>query len=111
MVGKYLVRMVSNGDNNTPASPADMTAMARLAKGCELSATLAPPTPKRVNSPGSEMLNIAASKLLVQLSMVLRRTECRNDAFDPFHTPHAPSFCHSCEMTSRRESGRRSSSL
>ena len=32
-------------------------------------------------------------------------------AFAPFQTPHAPSFVHSWEMTSIKESPRRSSSL
>lgn len=31
--------------------------------------------------------------------------------FVPFHTPHADSFCHSWEMTSRRASERFRSSL
>lgn len=34
-----------------------------------------------------------------------------NVAFDPFQTPHAPSFVQSWEMTSNNESPRRSPSL
>lgn len=34
-----------------------------------------------------------------------------NVQFVAFQTPHADSFCHSCDITSRSESGRLSSSL
>lgn len=62
--------------------------------------------PNPVIAPGSGTLTNAANKLRDQLSVVLNSTLYINVAFDAFHTPHAPSFDHNCEMTSKIESDR-----
>lgn len=58
-------------------------------------------------TPRSGTLKTALKKLLDQFSSRDCKTVYRKVAFAPFHTPHAPSLCHSCPMTSRMASGRR----
>ncbi len=58
-------------------------------------------------SPRSGTLNRALSKLLDQFSSKDWRTVYRKEAFAPLNTPQAFSFCQSCDMTSKVESGRR----
>lgn len=58
-------------------------------------------------TPRSGTFKTALRKLLDQFSSKDCRTVYRKVAFAPFHTPHAPSLCHSCPMTSRIASGRR----
>lgn len=48
---------------------------------------------------------MAAIILRDQLSAVLSKILYTNVAFEPFHTPQAPSVAHNCEITSRIESG------
>ena len=55
-------------------------------------------------------MNRALRRLRVQFSNSDCRRVYKKVAFDPFHTPHTPSFAHSCESTSSTESGLRRSS-
>jgi hypothetical protein len=95
----------------TPAIPAAVTATVKLANGFGLSTTSRPPIPEPAMPPGSGTLRSAERRLRVQLSMVLRRKLYTKVALVPFHSPHALSLCHSCPITSNRESDFRSSSL
>lgn len=109
----YLVRTMSRGARTSPATPAATTAVPSDASGEGLSIMSRPPTlpPVPESKPGSGRLSTAEKRLRVQVSIVLRRTLYRNVTFVPFQTPQEPSRCHSCESTSSKESGRRSSSL
>ena len=103
----YLVLTISIGANTNPAIPAAPTATATLATGFGLSNILILPTglPK-LNNVASGKSSMALSKLLVHVSIVLRRTLYTNVEFVPFQTPQAPSLLHSWVSTSTRESGR-----
>lgn len=93
----YRVRIMSIGARINPAIPAAATAIPMLAKGFELSSMFVLPPANDVPTPareGSGKFNNADSKLLDQVSIVLRSTLYTKVLFVPFHIPHAPSFDH-----------------
>lgn len=99
----YFVRTMSRGASARPAIAAAPTAIPRDDQGYGES-TISSPTPMILPIPGSGALNTAERKLLAQFSKVRSKTLYMNVEFDPFHTPHAPSFVHSWPIISSMES-------
>lgn len=107
------VRMRSKGASRDAAMAVAATATLKDISGDGLSMMSRPPIPLALvpMRPGSGTLRSAESMLRVQLSVVFNKKLYMKVTFVPFHTPHADSFCHSCAITSRRESAFLSSSF
>lgn len=101
----YFVRTMSSGASASPAIAAAPTAIPRDDQGYGES-TISRPPPSIPTTPGSGALKTAERKLLAQFSKVLSKALYMNVEFDPFHTPHAPSFDHNWPIISRTESER-----
>lgn len=100
-----LVRTMSKGASRTPVATAAEAATKRDAQGYGDAMS----TSRSMSSftPRSGTLKMALRKLRDQFSSSDCKTVYRKVAFDPFHTPHAPSLFHRAEMTFVTESDRR----
>lgn len=99
----YFVRTMSRGASARPAIAAAPTAIPRDDQGYGES-TMSIPPPMMPPIPGSGALKTAERKLLAQFSNVRSKALYMNVEFDPFHTPHAPSFDHNWPIVSSMES-------
>lgn len=100
------VRVRSRGARIVAAIAVAATATLKDRNGFGLSMMSSPPIPLAAvpMRPGSGTLSRAEMALRNQLSVVLSRKLYMNVQLAAFQTPQADSFCHSCPMTSRRES-------
>jgi hypothetical protein len=101
----YLVRMRSRGARARLVVTAAAAATSKEAQG--YGDAMSTRRSMLSLTPRSGTLNTALRKLLDQFSNRDCKTVYRKVAFAPFHTPHAPSLCHSCPMTSIIASDRR----
>ena len=103
----YRVRTRSSGARRIPVATAAVPATNKEAHGygdaMSTSRSMSSLTPR------SGTLNMALRKLLDQFSRSDCRTVYRKVAFEPFHTPHGPSFCQSAESTLLTDPGCRMS--
>jgi len=97
------VRMRSNGARIKPALTAAATATASDAHGYgESTSSVVAFNPDVTAASGT--LNAAENNPRDHCSMVWSSKLYTKVAFDAFHTPQAPSFVHSCDITSMIES-------